>query len=101
MPAPGYYAYIAPEKYSQIAWIIGLGGKSEDERRERLFARVDELLVEVEEPHSLQVGSARAEFDAALLDLAKAAFTDPSIRTNPRIPMLSEIIELLQRGFAG
>ena len=38
MPAPGYTAYVAPEKYAQIAWIIGLGGKTEEQRRERLFA---------------------------------------------------------------
>ncbi len=102
MPAPGYNAYIAPEKYAQIAWIMGLGGKNEDERRERLFTRVDELLVEVKEPHSLQeCGVSREDFDAALVDLARAAFADPSIRTNPRIPMLKEIIDLLNAGFSG
>ena len=26
MPAPGYTAYVAPEKYAQIAWVLGLGG---------------------------------------------------------------------------
>ena len=29
MPAPGYSAYVAPEKYAQIAWVLGLGGKTE------------------------------------------------------------------------
>ena len=53
MPAPGYSAYVAPEKYAQIAWILGIGGRSEESRRERLFARVDELLRAVEEPRSL------------------------------------------------
>ena len=47
------------------------------------------------------MGIARAEFEDCLLELAKAAFTDPSMRTNPRIPLISEIIELLQLGFAG
>ena len=53
MPAPGYSAYIAPEKYAQMAFILGLGGKTEQDRRERLFARVDELLAEVDEPRTL------------------------------------------------
>jgi acetaldehyde dehydrogenase/alcohol dehydrogenase len=97
MPAPGYSAYIAPEKYAQIAWVLGLGGKTERDRRERLFARVDELLVEVDEPRTLaDCGVDRQEFEAALPELAKAAFADPSIRTNPRIPMIREVIELLQ-----
>jgi acetaldehyde dehydrogenase/alcohol dehydrogenase len=102
MPAPGYSAYVAPQKYAQIAWILGIGGTSESDRRERLFDRVQQLLVEVGEPASLaQLGIPRAEFEDSLLDLAKAAFTDPSMRTNPRIPLISEIIELLQVGFAG
>jgi alcohol dehydrogenase class IV len=41
----------------------------------------------------------RQEFEAALPELAKAAFADPSIRTNPRIPMIREVIELLQAGY--
>ena len=100
MPAPGYSAYVAPEKYTQIAWILGISGKSEASRRERLFTRVDELLAEVGEPRSLaEIGVTREEFEAALPDLAKAAFSDPSIRTNPRIPLLVEVIGLLQAGY--
>ena len=39
-----------PEKYAQIAWVLGLGGRGEDAARERLFARVDELLAAVGMP---------------------------------------------------
>ena len=100
MPAPGYSAYIAPEKYAQIAWILGLGGKTERDRRERLFARVDELLAELDEPRTLaDCGVTREQFKEALPELAKAAFADPSIRTNPRIPMIREVVELLQAGY--
>ena len=102
MPAPGYTAYVAPEKYAQIAWIIGLGGKTEEERRERLFERVEELLDAVGMPRSLEAaGVAREEFEAALPDLARAAFEDPSIRTNPRIPLVHELTALLEAGFHG
>jgi acetaldehyde dehydrogenase/alcohol dehydrogenase len=102
MPAPGYTAYVAPEKYAQIAWIIGLGGHTEEERRERLFARVKELLDSVGMPRSLeQAGVARADFDAALPELARMAFGDASIRTNPRVPMVRELTGLLEAGFRG
>ena len=47
MPAPGYSRYVAPEKYAQIARVIGLGGKTEEIARARLFDRVDALLEEV------------------------------------------------------
>jgi len=102
MPAPGYSAYIAPEKYAEIARILGFGGRTEQDRRERLFAHVDELLTTVDEPRSLaDCGVSRKEFEKALPDLAKAAFMDPSIRTNPRIPMIREVIELLEAGYSG
>jgi acetaldehyde dehydrogenase/alcohol dehydrogenase len=102
MPAPGYTAYVAPEKYAQIAWIIGLGGKTEQERCERLFGRVEQLLDEVGMPRSLeQAGVGRAEFEAALPDLARAAFADASIRTNPRVPLVRELMGLLEAGFSG
>jgi acetaldehyde dehydrogenase / alcohol dehydrogenase len=101
MPAPGYTAYVAPEKYAQIAWIVGFGGRTPEERCERLFARVEELLETVGMPRSLQeAGIGRAEFDAALPDLVRAAFADPSGRTNPRIPLLGELAELLEKGYS-
>ena len=53
-------------------------------------------------PRSLAaVGIARADFEAALPDLARAAFADPSVRTNPRIPLVSELIELLEAAYVG
>ena len=34
MPAPGYRTYVAPDKYAQMAWVHGLGGHGEEERRD-------------------------------------------------------------------
>jgi acetaldehyde dehydrogenase / alcohol dehydrogenase len=102
MPAPGYSAYVAPEKYAQVGWVFGLHGRGEAQRRSRLFARVDELLDEVEIPPSLAaLGIDREAYEAALPDLAKAAFMDPSIRTNPRVPTVAELLELLRAGYEG
>ena len=100
MPAPGYSAYVAPQKYAQIAWVLGLGGRGEEAARERLFARVDELLREVGIPRSLEeLGIAPETWTDALPGLCRAAFADPSGRTNPRMPMLAELTELLQAGY--
>ena len=102
MPAPSYTAYVAPEKYSQIAYVFGIHGKGEEDRRAQLFARVDELLDAVQIPRSLaEAGVPREDFEAALPDLARAAFMDPSVRTNPRIPMVAELVELLRAGYEG
>ncbi len=102
MPAPGYSTYAAPDKYSQMGWVLGLGGKDMEERRARFFARIDELLDTVGMPRSLaDAGVAREEFEAALPDLVKSAFADPSIRTNPRMPMLDELASLLTAAYEG
>ena len=102
MPAPGYSTYMAPDKYAQIGWILGLGGKDLDDRRERFFDRVDALLDAVDMPHSLaDAGVGREEFDAALPDLVRAAFEDPSMRTNPRMPMIEELAGLLTAAYEG
>jgi acetaldehyde dehydrogenase/alcohol dehydrogenase len=101
MPAPGYSAYVAPEKYARVAWVIGLGGKSEEIARARLFERIDELLRAVEMPATLaEAGVPDDEFRTALPDLVAGAFSDPSGRTNPRMPMLRELEELLVAGAA-
>ena len=102
MPAPGYTTYVAPDKYAQMAWVHGLGGRSPAERRERLFARIDELLTTVGMPAGLaELGIDRGEFDAALPELADAAFADPSLRTNPRMPLIAELVALLEAGYSG
>ncbi len=101
MPAPGYAAYVAPEKYAMLGWII-FGGRTEEERRQRLFDKVDELLDTVGEPRSLKdAGVVEDEFEQALPDLARVAFADPSLRTNPRMPLIREIVELLRLAYDG
>jgi acetaldehyde dehydrogenase/alcohol dehydrogenase len=101
MPAPGYSAYVAPDKYAQLGRIV-FGGRQPQESRERLFRAVDELLVTVRMPRTLQAaGVAEADFVAALPELAMTAFSDLSNRTNPRMPLLAELTELLQKGFYG
>ena len=95
MPAPGYGAYVAPQKYAQAAWVLGLGGHDEDVARERLFGRVDELLATVGMPRTVaELGIDPDAYRAAIPDLVDGAFQDPSGRTNPRMPMLDELADL-------
>jgi acetaldehyde dehydrogenase/alcohol dehydrogenase len=102
MPAPGYTSYVAPDKYAQMAWVHGIGGRTADGRRERLFTAVSDLLDTVGIPRGLaEMGVDEAEYEAALPELAEAAFMDPSLRTNPRMPMVDELIGLLRAGYAG
>ena len=85
------------------AGCIGLGGRGEEERRERLFARVDELLDAVGMPRSLaEAGVPRDEFEAALPELATSRVrATRACRTNPRMPLVSELTDLLRAGYDG
>ena len=101
MPAPGYSAYIAPDKYALLGRVI-FGGREPEESRRRLFDGVEGLLDRLGMPRSLrEVGVSEAEFAQALPELAMTAFQDLSNRTNPRMPLVSEITELLTVGFHG
>jgi hypothetical protein len=44
----------------------------------------------------------REDFEKAIPDLVKAAFDDPSWRpTNPRMPLMNELVELLWAAYHG
>lgn len=101
MPAPGYGSYVAPEKLATLGWVL-FGGRTEEDRRHRLFDAVDHLLDEVNLPRSLaDAGVPEDEFKTALPELTRAAFADPSLRTNPRMPLLEELAGLLHAAFYG
>ena len=100
MPAPGY-AYVAPDKYAQLGRVI-FGGRRPEESRTRLFRALDELLDAVEMPRTLKdAGVDEQAFLEALPELAMTSFLDLSNRTNPRMPLLSELTELLRLGYYG
>ena len=101
MPAPGYSAYIAPDKYAQLGRVV-FGGREPEESRRRLFEGVEGLLDRLGMPRSLRdAGISEGDFTAALPELAMSAFEDLSNRTNPRMPLVSEITALLTAGFHG
>ncbi|ETW22907.1 bifunctional acetaldehyde-CoA/alcohol dehydrogenase [Mycobacterium gastri] len=101
MPAPGYSAYVAPDKYAQLGQLI-FGGHEPDECRRRLFQGVDDLLDRLKMPRSLrEFGVDEEAFLEALPALAMTAFEDLSNRTNPRMPLVSEITSLLRLGYYG
>jgi acetaldehyde dehydrogenase/alcohol dehydrogenase len=101
MPAPGYSAYVAPDKLATLGWVL-FGGHSQDDSRHRLFQAVDDLLDAVRLPRTLKdAGVHEDEFETAVPDLARLAFADPSLRTNPRMPLIRELVDLLHRAYHG
>jgi acetaldehyde dehydrogenase/alcohol dehydrogenase len=48
-----------------------------------------------------ELGVSREEFERAVPELASIAFDDPSWRSNPRMPLMSELVELLWKAYEG
>jgi hypothetical protein len=61
-----------------------------------LVSATEQLLDRLEIPRSIaDLGISKEEFERAMPDLAKIAFDDPSWRSNPRMPLVSELVEVV------
>ncbi len=103
MPSPHQRGYTVHKKYAQIADLLGLGGNTIAEKVKNLVAATEQLLDQVAIPRSIAAqGIPKEEFELAVPDLARIAFDDPSWRpTNPRMPLLSELEDLLRSDYEG
>lgn len=103
MPSPHQRAFVANEKYAAVADLLGLGGQSTGEKVNNLIAAVEELLDRLAIPRAIaDLGIAKEAFRQAVPDLAALAFDDPSWRpTNPRMPLMTELSDLLWKAYDG
>jgi acetaldehyde dehydrogenase / alcohol dehydrogenase len=102
MPSPNQRGYIAHKKYATIAELLGLGGNTVEEKVKRLIAATEQLLDQLAIPQSIaELGISGEQFEAVVPDLAQIAFDDPSWRTNPRMPLVSELVELFWSAYRG
>jgi acetaldehyde dehydrogenase/alcohol dehydrogenase len=102
MPSPNLRAYIAHKKYAMVADLLGLGGDTIAEKVKSLVSATEQILDRLEIPRSIaDLGIPEEEFERAMPDLAKSAFDDPSWRSNPRMPLVNEIVELFWSAYRG
>ena len=102
MPSPYTQGYVAHRKYATIADLLGLGGRTTEEKVKNLIAATGHLLDQLAFPRSIaELGISKEEFERAVPELAKTAFDDPSWRSNPRMPLMSELAELLWKAYEG
>ena len=102
MPSPNQRGYIAHKKYAMMADLLGLGGHTIDEKVKNLVAATEQLLDQLAIPRSIaELGISKEDFERAMPDLVKIAFDDPSGRSNPRMPLLTELVELFWSAYQG
>jgi acetaldehyde dehydrogenase/alcohol dehydrogenase len=102
MPSPYQQGYVAHKKYATVADLLGLGGHTIEEKVKNLIAATEQLLDQLGFPRSIaELGISKEEFQRAVPDLAQIAFDDPSWRSNPRMPLVSELVELFWKAYQG
>ena len=85
-----------------MADLLGLDGRTVEEKVKNLIAAVEKLLNQLGFPRSIaELGISKEEFGRAVPELVEIAFADPSGRSNPRMPMMSELVELFWKAYEG
>lgn len=102
MPSPYTQGYVAHKKYATVADLLGLGGQTVEEKVALLIAATEKLLDRLELPRSIAaLGISKDEFEKAVAEITEIAFNDPSWRSNPRMPLMSELTELFWKAYEG
>ena len=82
-------------RYARVADFLNLGGKTEEEKVEKLIEAIAALKKRLNIPNSIkEAGVDEKEFLAQLDVLSEKAFDDQCTGANPRYPLISEIKEL-------
>ena len=102
LPSPYQTGYVAHKKYATVADLLGLGGHTTEGKVKNLVVATEQLLDRLGFPRSIaDLGVSHGEFERAMPDLTKRAFDDPSWRSNPRMPLISELAELFWQAYEG
>ena len=99
---PKYEYFIADQKYAQMAKKIGLKADTVEEGVSSLISKVKELNDFLGIPKSLkEAGIDETEFMAKVDMLADRAFEDQCTTANPRVPLVSELKQILIDSYYG
>ena len=99
---PKYEYFIADEKYATIARRLGLKSDTTEEGVESLINAVVELNKKLNIPLSLkEQGIEEQEFLANVDALADKAFSDQCTTANPRLPLVTELKQILLDAYYG
>ena len=102
MPSPNQRGYTAHQKYALVSDLLGLGGHTIEEKVSNLVTAIEQLLDELAFPRSIAaMGISKEDFGLSMPELVKNAFDDPSGRSNPRMPLVSELEELFWSAYKG
>jgi acetaldehyde dehydrogenase/alcohol dehydrogenase len=89
-------------RYAEIADSLGLKGKTDDEKLEKLIQTVNELKEKVGIKKTIkEYGIDEQDFLNRLDDMVEQAFDDQCTGANPRYPLMSEIKQMYLNAYYG
>lgn len=99
---PKYGEYKAPERYADIAKILGLPAKTPEEGVKSLVKAIKDLIKEVEIPSSIkELGIDEKKYLSVIEELSYKAFEDQCTTANPRLPKVKELEEIYRKVYYG
>jgi len=99
---PKYEHYVAPERFQQIAAMLGLPAATPAQGVESYALAVEALRSKVGIPSSFQAqGVDEASFIGRLDEVAMGAYEDQCAPANPRMPMIEDMKDLLTAAYYG
>ena len=99
---PKYEYFIADEKYYTLAKKIGLKAETKEEGINSLIEKIKEMNKHMEIPSSFkEAGIDEQEFLSKVDMLADRAFEDQCTTANPRLPLVSELKQILLDSYYG
>ncbi|BCJ52247.1 aldehyde-alcohol dehydrogenase [Actinoplanes sp. NBRC 14428] len=99
---PKYERYVAPERFQDIARMLGLPADTPQQGVESYAAAVERLRTAVGiEPSFEALGIERDTFLSAVPQQAMNAYLDQCAPANPRMPMLTDLERLMKAAYFG
>ena len=99
---PQYDHPNALRRYAEIAEYLGITGENDNEKLEKLIAKIDELKDMIGIKRTIKdYGISEEEFLKNLDEMSEMAFDDQCTGANPRYPLISEIKDLYLKVYYG
>ncbi len=99
---PKYEHFIADKRYAEIAKALDLPARTAEEGVESLINAIYKLAKQLDIPMSLaENGVDEKEFNEKLDYLADKAFEDQCTTANPKLPLVTELAEVLRQAYKG
>lgn len=92
---PKYKSYVADKKYAEIARMLGLKADTTEEGVKSLIEAIKQLMRELNVPLTVkECGIEEERYMAEIDRLAVDAFDDQCTGANPRLPLISELVQI-------